>query len=92
MRLARKVPAPAVSAQDQADHADALGRIDSLKREIAAAERRAKAEALRPIERKRLIDPLKADLRDAEARADRLRGLLIEQDRAVASLQRRKLR
>ncbi len=91
MRLARKVPAPAVSAQDKADHAEALDRIVSLKREIAAAERQAKADALRPIERKRLIDPLKADLQEAESRAARLRGLLIEQDRAVTSLQKRRL-
>jgi hypothetical protein len=60
-----------------------------LKKEIAAVEKQAKVESMRPIELKRLADPLKLELQQCQGREERLRGLLIEQDRAVASLKRR---
>ncbi len=90
MRLARKVLEAAVSTDDRADHAAVVARIAALKKEILAVERQAKVERLRPIELKRLVDPLKEELRFSEGKEGALRGRLIEQERSVTSLKRRK--
>jgi hypothetical protein len=90
MRISRKVPQAGVSGDDQAEHAALGERLVALRRELAAVEKQARVDRLRPIELKRLVDPLKEEIRFSEAKEGVLRGRLIEQKRSVTSLERRK--
>ncbi len=79
---------PLVSPSDKADYAALGERCKALKKEITACERQARAEGKRPIEVKRLLEGLKQELKEAEARLETLKGRLIELGRATVSIER----
>jgi len=79
---------PLISPADKAEYAALGERCKALKKEITACDRQARAEGKRPIERKRLLEALKQELKEAESRLETLKGRLIELGRAAVLVER----